>query len=100
MISFLKMEKWTVNKKMLPTINLEIEEKLIEINKRIILCWKDLKCGQCSKYFKVKHNLSQHVKRIHEKLHMVQCEHCSRHFGCKSNLNEHKKIIHFRGQGF
>ena len=61
---------------------------------------RKLKSGQCSKYFKVKHNLSQHVKRIHEKLHMVQCEHCSRHFGCKSNLNEHKKIIHFRGQGF
>ena len=52
---------------------------------------RPFKCSQCDSSFKLKRNLTTHIRSVHQNERNFHCDHCSKGFFRKSNL-----IIHLR----
>mmetsp|Transcript_11374 Transcript_11374/g.24513 ORF Transcript_11374/g.24513 Transcript_11374/m.24513 type:complete len:697 (-) Transcript_11374:110-2200(-) len=51
-------------------------------------------CEQCTKSFRRRHHLHEHVAAVHERTRPFACEYCGRTFGLKSNMSKHVLTVH------
>jgi len=56
-------------------------------------CKRILACDRCTRTFKTRHNLKQHIKAVHEKVR-YDCDQCNHKASTKSNLRIHKESQH------
>ena len=54
-------------------------------------------CNQCESSFKIRHDLTQHIKAVHEGK-KARCSFCDRDFTRLSERNRHERQVHGRGK--
>mmetsp|Transcript_29068 Transcript_29068/g.113034 ORF Transcript_29068/g.113034 Transcript_29068/m.113034 type:complete len:246 (-) Transcript_29068:95-832(-) len=55
---------------------------------------RPFECPQCNKRFSIKPNLKRHILTVHEKLRPYSCTHCGKAFGLRENYEKHVKMVH------
>ena len=55
----------------------------------------DLQCDRCSKKFKYKETLNDHISRFHTKVKVYKCQMCEASFYYGKELRSHIKESHY-----
>ena len=55
---------------------------------------KNFKCNSCGKGFSFKHNLKNHLQKVHSVKGLAKCDVCEEEFNHYKDLLKHKKMLH------